>query len=71
MALTVQQLQAFDKVWAEPEVAKLGLDEPMKAEFAQKMLNDDAFRQELRAKLQEIFASSAKNEQTQAIEDQQ
>lgn len=57
MALTVQQLQAFDKVWSQPEVAKLGMQEPTSSEFAQKMLKDEAFRQELMERLQELYAN--------------
>ena len=57
MALTVQQLQAFDKVWSQPEVAKLGMQEPLSSEFAQRMAKDEGFRKELLERLQELYAN--------------
>ena len=57
MALTVQQLQAFDKVWSQPEVARLGMQEPLSSEFAQRMVKDEGFRKELLERLQELYAN--------------
>ena len=45
MALTIQQFQAFAQAWDQSQLGIIGLDKESGEDFAQKLMNDEAFRQ--------------------------
>ena len=62
MALTKTSMQNFDAVWAEPTVAKFGLDGDALQNFASQMIQDLGYRAEMQEKLVKLFNARQTNE---------
>ena len=51
-------MRAFDLVWADRKTSSFGGDEDQKEYLSEKILNDDAWRQELQSRLMDIFVAN-------------